>query len=163
MVGFLGLLSYHEKEAFPDHIHLSLFWSPLFICFNVPFPNFMMAFINIWYFKLICLMWNIFCSYLVFCNRYYLSFPYFLHDEKTWIILQSMYALRIPNSKSICYFSCKKEAKRLPISEYYCKTTTRSRGIKEERKRKSVKENRKWKVQVKTSLQNHPSAIKLEI
>lgn len=53
-----------------------------------------------------------------------------------------MYALWIPKSKSISYFSCKKEAKRLPIPEDYFKTK-RSRRVKEERKRKSVTENRK--------------------
>lgn len=33
-----------------------------------------------------------------------------------------MYALWIPKSKSMSYFSCKKERKRLPIPEDYCMT-----------------------------------------
>lgn len=42
-----------SKEDFPDH--LLKFTLVTIICLNVPFSNFRMALINIWYFKLICL------------------------------------------------------------------------------------------------------------
>lgn len=41
------------KEDFPDH--LLKFTLVTVICLNLPFSNFRMALINIWYFKLICL------------------------------------------------------------------------------------------------------------